>query len=152
LKDFGYLDEIETKRLQNVMQLYNIMNAWEKNEQKSKIYDNLQQKAIAFLNYLVLTFEDKSSSKEERIVLSNLHQAKGLEFEAVLFVYLDLGIIPSSKAMNDNGDEEARIFYVGITRAKTFLYLISTKKISPFVDDISSLKAIDVKSLYTYNY
>jgi DNA helicase-2/ATP-dependent DNA helicase PcrA len=69
------------------------------------------------------------------LVLSSIHQAKGLEFEVVFFIYLDQGTIP----YRDTQDllEEKRLFYVGITRAKQLLYLISSKETySPFLDEL----------------
>lgn len=64
-----------------------------------------------------------------------MHQAKGLEFEVVFFVYLDRGTLP----YKDTQDllEEKRLFYVGITRPKRLLFLISSKGFySPFLDEI----------------
>ena len=69
------------------------------------------------------------------MILSSVHQAKGLEFEVVFFVYLDQGVLP----YRDTQDltEERRLFYVGVTRAKKLLYLVSSKELySPFLDEI----------------
>ena len=61
----------------------------------------------------------------EKIKLSTIHQAKGLEFDAVFVIMLCDGLFPSSRSMeSDEGEEEERrLFYVAITRAKTELYL-----------------------------
>ncbi len=60
-----------------------------------------------------------------KIVLSTIHQAKGLEWTAVFVMNLAAGAFPSDRALKeDNGlEEERRLFYVAITRAKKFLYL-----------------------------
>jgi len=71
--------------------------------------------------------EDDKAAKDdtEKIRLSTIHQAKGLEFEAVFVIMLCDGLFPSSRSMeSDEGEEEERrLFYVAITRAKTELYL-----------------------------
>jgi len=69
------------------------------------------------------------------LILSSVHQAKGLEFEVVFFVYLDQGTLPYKETQDLT--EEKRLFYVGITRAKRLLYLISSQELySPFLDEI----------------
>lgn len=62
---------------------------------------------------------------EEKIVLSTIHQAKGLEWDAVFILNVSAGQFPSDRALNeDKGiEEERRLFYVAITRAKTFLHI-----------------------------
>jgi len=61
----------------------------------------------------------------EQIRLSTIHQAKGLEFDVVFVIMLCDGLFPSARSMeNDDGEEEERrLFYVAITRAKNELYL-----------------------------
>jgi DNA helicase II / ATP-dependent DNA helicase PcrA len=68
---------------------------------------------------------DNSKNDDERIRLSTIHQAKGLEFDAVFVIMLCDGLFPSSRSIegNDNAEEERRLFYVAITRAKNELYL-----------------------------
>lgn len=60
----------------------------------------------------------------QKVVLSTIHQAKGLEWKAVFILNLSSGSFPSDRAMKeDNGiEEERRLFYVAITRAKELLY------------------------------
>ena len=59
-----------------------------------------------------------------------LHQAKGLEFDYVFIVGLEEGILPHSRAINDilELEEERRLFYVGITRARKKLYITHTQR------------------------
>src|SRR5260370_2177208 len=61
----------------------------------------------------------------EAVNLSTVHQAKGLEFHTVFVIWLADGMFPSSRSMDDRKDleEERRLFYVAITRAKDELYL-----------------------------
>lgn len=63
--------------------------------------------------------------REEKIVLSTVHQAKGLEWDVVFILAMNPGDFPHALAiMEGNLDEEERIFYVAITRARDYLYLI----------------------------
>jgi DNA helicase-2/ATP-dependent DNA helicase PcrA len=56
--------------------------------------------------------------------LSTIHQAKGLEWKAVFVLFLNDGMFPSTKAMEESGDsEERRLFYVAVTRAEDHLFL-----------------------------
>ena len=65
-----------------------------------------------------------AEAAEGRVVLSTVHQAKGLEWEVVFMIGLNDGKFPSAKSLkNDDEEEERRLFYVGITRAKVSLYL-----------------------------
>ncbi|HWY40385.1 MAG TPA: ATP-dependent helicase [Chthoniobacterales bacterium] len=61
----------------------------------------------------------------EAVNLSTVHQAKGLEFHTVFVIWLTDGMFPSSRSMDERKDleEERRLFYVAITRAKDELYL-----------------------------
>ena len=63
---------------------------------------------------------------EEQLVLSTIHQAKGLEWDSVMVIGLSEGQFPHAKAMGGDADmeEERRLFYVAVTRAKRSLYLI----------------------------
>jgi DNA helicase-2/ATP-dependent DNA helicase PcrA len=69
--------------------------------------------------------EDDPKDDSEKIKLSTIHQAKGLEFEAVFVIMLCDGLFPSARSTesNDGEEEERRLFYVSITRAKNELYL-----------------------------
>jgi len=69
--------------------------------------------------------DDDSKGSDERIRLSTIHQAKGLEFEAVFVIMLCDGLFPSARSIEseDGEEEERRLFYVAITRAKKELYL-----------------------------
>jgi len=69
--------------------------------------------------------EDDPADDTEKIKLSTIHQAKGLEFDAVFVIMLCDGMFPSARSMESNAgeEEERRLFYVAITRAKSELYL-----------------------------
>jgi DNA helicase-2/ATP-dependent DNA helicase PcrA len=71
--------------------------------------------------------EDGQAAKDdaEKIKLSTIHQAKGLEFDVVFTIMLCDGLFPSARSMesSEGEEEERRLFYVAITRAKNELYL-----------------------------
>jgi DNA helicase II / ATP-dependent DNA helicase PcrA len=87
---------------------------------------------VEFLSQLSLmaTGETEQLSRQdedrERVTLSTVHQAKGLEWQAVFIVWLTDGMFPSARSLesNDNVEEERRLFYVAITRAKDQLYFL----------------------------
>lgn len=90
---------------------------------------------VAFLEQVALVeseyFEkEKRGGNQEGVRLMTLHQAKGLEFPYVFIIGLEEGILPHARAINDmfELEEERRLFYVGITRAKEKLYLTYTKR------------------------
>jgi DNA helicase II / ATP-dependent DNA helicase PcrA len=68
----------------------------------------------------------EEKSEEEILVLSTIHQAKGLEWKAVFVLWLVDGKFPDARALKDDGgeEEERRLFYVAVTRAKDHLYLV----------------------------
>jgi DNA helicase-2/ATP-dependent DNA helicase PcrA len=71
--------------------------------------------------------DDKATDRDsEQLRLSTIHQAKGLEFDAVFVIMLCDGLFPSARSLesDDGEEEERRLFYVAITRAKSELYLI----------------------------
>jgi DNA helicase-2/ATP-dependent DNA helicase PcrA len=71
--------------------------------------------------------DDKTADRDaEQIKLSTIHQAKGLEFDVVFVIMLCDGLFPSERTLNadDGEEEERRLFYVAITRARNELYLI----------------------------
>ena len=67
----------------------------------------------------------EGSDPDEKVTLSSVHQAKGLEWRAVFLVWLADGRFPSAPALRDEGgeEEERRLFYVAVTRARDELYL-----------------------------
>ncbi len=100
-------------------------------ERYSEKFDHLDE----FLSQLsLLAGQDavgaaRRESDKESITLSSIHQAKGLEWRAVFVVWLTEGMFPNSRVIEDDEDgggleEERRLFYVSVTRAKDELYLL----------------------------
>ncbi|HXN54369.1 MAG TPA: ATP-dependent helicase [Mycoplasmatales bacterium] len=131
ISDFEYWDYLSTldeNRKKNIEQLLIIAKEW---DERLKLKANYNYKIAEFLNYLSLAFEEKDSETKNILTLTNIHQAKGLEFNVVFFVFLDDKVIPSIR--NLNGAEEKRLFYVGITRAKEMMYLTYSNLPSQFL-------------------
>jgi len=80
---------------------------------------------LALLTNLEAEDDRPVSTTTEQLRLSTIHQAKGLEFPVVFIIMLCDGLFPSARSMKTAGDEEEerRLFYVAITRAKNELYL-----------------------------
>jgi DNA helicase-2/ATP-dependent DNA helicase PcrA len=80
---------------------------------------------IALLSELTAETVSEGGEPDEKMVLSSVHQAKGLEWRAVFVVWLADGRFPSAQALKDRDgeEEERRLFYVACTRAKDDLYL-----------------------------
>ena len=79
-----------------------------------------------FLESITLSSDiDDLEDEENQVTLMTLHSAKGLEFPVVFLVGMEEGIFPGYRSMGEPREleEERRLFYVGITRAKRFLYL-----------------------------
>ena len=80
----------------------------------------------AFLERVALVSDtDNLTESVDAVTLITLHQAKGLEFPVVFIVGMEEGILPHARSMDDDSEmeEERRLCYVGVTRAKERLYL-----------------------------
>ena len=84
-----------------------------------------------FLEGITLTTDlDNADTSEDSVTLMTLHSAKGLEFPVVFLVGMEEGIFPGYKSIGEEKEleEERRLFYVGITRAKEYLNLTCAKR------------------------
>jgi len=110
-------------RWENVKELITVARKYDKEEASNsqKLSDFLEEVALA-------TDADKVKEKEDSVVLMTLHSAKGLEFPVVFIVGLEEGILPHSRSILNQVEleEERRLMYVGITRAKEKVYLCFT--------------------------
>jgi DNA helicase-2/ATP-dependent DNA helicase PcrA len=118
----GYLDWVEqqdnlehSSRAENLRELSNAMA--EATEQVQTLED--------LLDHAALTSDSDEFDETIPVSLMTLHSAKGLEFDAVFLAGLEEGLLPHSRSFNTVGEteEERRLFYVGMTRAKRSLVL-----------------------------
>ncbi len=124
----GILTELEEEntiearsRIENIKELISsAMEFEEQNEEK-----NLE----AFLaNVSLVSDIDNLEGEQDAVVLMTLHSAKGLEFPVVFMVGMEEGVFPGLRSMGDENEleEERRLCYVGMTRAREKLYMTST--------------------------
>jgi len=115
LDESGYTDMLKADksaeapgRLDNLKELVRSMDGFES--------------LAAFLEHIALVMDVEQNETEDRLNLMTLHAAKGLEFDTVFLPGWEEGLFPSQRTMDENGlaglEEERRLAYVGITRAK----------------------------------
>ncbi len=109
--------EAESK-IENIKELLRAAHHFEEQGIKT-IPEFLDQ--IALLQQKIV--EEENKEEINRVQLMTLHAAKGLEFDLVIIAGLEEGIIPNNRSLINEADleEERRLFYVGITRAKEYL-------------------------------
>jgi DNA helicase-2/ATP-dependent DNA helicase PcrA len=115
LKDAG---EEGKNSLENVSELINAAALYDKQTEEPSLLDYIQQIAL-------FSDTDSYDTSGERAALMTLHTAKGLEFENVFIIGLEDGLLPHERGADDEDEleEERRLFFVGITRAKSGLFI-----------------------------
>jgi len=124
LRESGYRDALEAERtieaqgrLENLEELVGVAREYDATAEEPSVAEFLQQVAL-------FTDQDALRDDEGTLTLMTLHNAKGLEFPYVFIIGLEDGVFPHSRAV-ESGDieEERRLCYVGITRARQGLTL-----------------------------
>ena len=111
-------DEIAgTQKANNMQELVN----------SAVLYEYSRKGLLEFLDHIELdrTLENESEVNSDCVTLITLHNTKGLEFPRVVITGLESGIFPRQDKSGADLEEERRLFYVGITRAKDELYITS---------------------------
>lgn len=112
-------EEIGTQKIENLQELVN----------SAVLYPCTKQGLLDFLDHINLDRTLKTESEEEnqkdKVTLITLHNTKGLEFKRVIITGMESGIFPREGKNESELEEERRLFYVGITRAKDELYFTS---------------------------
>lgn len=131
-------------RIENINELLNKVVTYEQEAEEASLSELLEEIAL-------VADIDNLEDSDNRVVLMTLHSAKGLEFPYVFICGMEDGIFPSYMTVmsedDDDMEEERRLCYVGITRAKKKLYLSAAKrrmmqgrtqfnKVSRFIDEI----------------
>ena len=121
-------DENYEERKENLLEFKSILRTIEDN---GEIASN-EEKLIYAFDEAVLSDDKLQNQRQsnEGVTLSTVHSVKGLEFDTVFVVAFERGIFPSYMSMNESDDdeEERRIAYVAVTRAKNQLFLTTAKK------------------------
>ena len=130
LKKTGYTKALEDEntveaesRIQNLEEFLTVAIEFEE--------EMVDTSLAEFLESISLSSDvDNLEDTEDSVTLMTLHSAKGLEFPAVFLVGMEEGIFPGYKSIGEQSEleEERRLFYVGITRAKQFLYLTCAQR------------------------
>jgi DNA helicase II / ATP-dependent DNA helicase PcrA len=124
LSETGYLDALRAERtieaqgrLENLEELVGVSREYDATAEEPSVEEFLQQVAL-------FSEQDALRDDEGVVTLMTLHNAKGLEFGIVFMIGCEDGVFPHSRAI-EAGDleEERRLCYVGVTRAKRELYL-----------------------------
>ena len=125
LEDSGYMEMLKSDksaeaegRIENLKELVNVMSDTEQ-------YPSLND----FLEHVSLVMDNDNNLDSNKVMLITLHSAKGLEFDTVFLPGWEEGLFPHQRALDDGGnsalEEERRLAYVAITRAKCRLYILT---------------------------
>jgi DNA helicase-2/ATP-dependent DNA helicase PcrA len=125
MEQSGYLAELITTgtdeaedRRRNLNELVNAALQYQEENDEGSLEDFLASAALA-------SDADSKDTEQDRVTLMTLHASKGLEFPVVFLVGMEQGLFPSYRSLDDPAslEEERRLCYVGITRAKERLFL-----------------------------
>lgn len=125
IRKINYYDELKKEgefkaqsKIENIKELILAVQEFEENNEDKSL--------TAFLEYIALITDiDLYKGEEDAVTVMTLHSAKGLEFPVVFITGFEEGIFPHSRSLNSREEleEERRLCYVGMTRAKERLYL-----------------------------
>lgn len=135
LADYYRMDERED-RLENIAELINSMKEFELSQD-----DDSDRALDAYLQEIALYTNVDASTEKDKVKLMTIHQSKGLEFPTVFISGLTEGIFPNHRSIRerrkDGEEEERRLMYVAVTRARSMLYLCESEG---YMNDGAALK------------
>ena len=130
LKESGIKESLESEktleadiRLENLEEFKSITKNFEESEGIVSLEDFLDELS------LVSDVSEQKNETEEKVTLMTMHAVKGLEFDYVFVIGMEEGLFPHSNSMesSDELEEERRLCYVAITRAKKKLYIVNAR-------------------------
>lgn len=123
-----YLELYDKKNEEDLMRLENIKEL----RSVASVFPDLTQflENVALVEAEYMPDRPTNGEKKEAVTLMTLHAAKGLEFPSVFMIGMEEGLFPHSRSLLDPADleEERRLCYVGITRAKEHLFLTYARR------------------------
>ncbi len=140
LEDSGYLKELRAEdsveaesRIENLQEFINVAREFEQDEFNLELEEGTNMLGTFLTQVALVSDIDSMVEGDKSVTLMTLHSAKGLEFPTVFLIGLEEGIFPHSRALSYTSnkgelEEERRLMYVGITRAKEKLYLVSARQ------------------------
>jgi len=149
LEESGYLarlkesrDEDDTERLENLAQLVSAVEEFSSGNPEAGLADFLEQ--VALVSDL-----ERGEAGRPSVTLMTLHAAKGLEFKAVFMVGMEERLFPHVRALDDQDgmEEERRLCYVGMTRARERLYLLHARRRMIFGQEQANLASRFLKEI-----
>lgn len=126
---FAKADKEKEGRLENVEELINSVGTYVEDRKYEAAQNGEEATEIALFNYLenitlLTTGDDEDEDKTDKVALMTVHAAKGLEFAHVIVAGMENNVFPSSSSMaGPELEEERRLFYVALTRAKKTVFL-----------------------------
>ncbi|KJY58747.1 ATP-dependent DNA helicase PcrA [Lactobacillus kimbladii] len=133
LQDFGYTAALKAEhtieaetRLENLDEFLSVTKRFDDEYEENDDSDETENALSDFLAEVsLLSDQDDLANNDDQVALMTLHAAKGLEFPVVFLVGMEDGLFPLSRSLmeDDQLEEERRLAYVGITRAKRELFL-----------------------------
>lgn len=139
-KGIGYndfLEEYADYRRIRVDELYDVIDELQESARGFDDFDGWFDHIETYTKELEELYQSQNQQTES-VALATLHSAKGLEYENVYLIDVNEGVMPYKKAVLDADiEEERRMFYVGMTRAKKNLHLFSVKQLNQKDADIS---------------
>lgn len=137
----------DVERIQNIQELWNVANQFDAKEKEP--LEEGQSILTQFLTETALYVKPEEDDQLGKVTLSTIHSSKGLEYRVVFVIGLQDGTFPSNRSRDrwEDYEEERRLMYVAMTRAKELLFLSYNKKRyihgrpetsrkSPFLDEI----------------
>lgn len=128
LEETGYIRSLEAENTEDA--LSRVENLQEFISAAEEFDETAEDRTLgAFLDRVALiSAVDAPGGESDRVTLMTLHSAKGLEFPVVFMIGMEDGLLPHQRSLDDPSEieEERRLCYVGMTRARQKLYLVNT--------------------------
>lgn len=124
-----YLSEYATFRRIKVEELLDILDELQESAKPFTTYEEWFEHITSYTVELQEQLRDRKQVNYNSVSLSTMHSSKGLEYTIVFIIDANEGITPHNKALSDADiEEERRMFYVAMTRAKQYLHIYSVKE------------------------